>query len=637
MSGIIGLFNLDGRPADRSELRGLAAASRHRAVDGEDFWIGPSVGIGHQHFRVTPESLTERQPLVSPSGIAIAFDGRLDNRREIIDACALGWREPEGMRSDCALVLAAYERFGERFACRLNGDFAFTLFDSTEQRLMLARDRMGARALYYCPLSRTLLFASEIKSLLAHSAVTARPDEDALADLILDGYSDGYRTCFQNVHSMSPGHLLIATIDGIVVRPFWDFDPARETRYGSFDEYAECFRSLFEQSVRRRLRSAHPIAVSVSGGVDSSSVFCQAMAFKRSAAVPLSLHGIALTASGDIRADELDYLEHVEKACGFPIAKLPISALRLLTDAERVTWHMEMPGVMWDAHSALFAQARHSGCTSLLDGYFGDQMLFERGYLVDLVRRGRWLKVRHDLREFAAWMTDVEAGEFKRQLRSTLVRSLPPAWLLRAAKKRTARWRSKRTHPRWYTRRFLDRALDRALSRPDPGRVFPNMHAERYYRHATSGYYRVQVQRGDAGGLMHDIEVLHPFRDKDLVAFLMAIPGDVVNRGGVPKALLRQALRGILPAAVRCRRSKADFTALVNRGIVEEYPAILRLLARDCWSVQAGFADGETLARELKKFETQVARADDAIPAWQIGDLVGLEIWLRRFFGAAVS
>jgi asparagine synthase (glutamine-hydrolysing) len=618
-------------------LRGLAAASKHRAVDGEDFWIGPSVGIGHQHFRVTPESLTERQPLVSPSGIAVAFDGRLDNRQEIIDACPLGWREPEGVCSDSALVLAAYERFGERFAWHLNGDFAFTLFDSTEQRLVLARDRMGARALYYCPLPRTLLFASEIKSLLAHPAVTARPDEDALADLILDGYNDGFRTCFQNVRSVCPGHSLIATVDGIVVQPFWDFDPSREIRYGSFDEYAECFRSLFEQSVRRRLRSATPVAISVSGGVDSSSVFCQAAALERRAAAPLPLHGIALTASGDVAADELEYLDEVETSCGLPIARLPISALRLLTDAETLTWHMEMPGLMWDAHSALFAHARQSGCASTLDGYFGDQMLFDRGYLVDLVRRGRWLKVRHDLREFAAWMTDVEAGEFERQLRSALVRSLPPRWLFRAVKKRTARWRFKRTKPRWYTRGFLERALDRALSRPAPGRAFPNAHAEQCYRHATSGYYRVQVQRGDAGGLRHGIEVLHPFRDRDLVAFLMAIPGDVVNRSGIPKALLRHALKGILPAAVRRRRWKADFTALTNRGIVAEYPAILQLLTRDCWSVRAGFADGDTLARELRTFETQVARADDAIPAWQISDLVGLEVWLRRFFGAAVA
>src|SRR5437773_6223671 len=281
MSGIVGLFNLDGRPVEPSELTALAAASRHRAVDGEDFWIGPSIGIGHQHFRVTPESLTERQPLVSPTGIAVAFDGRLDNRKEIIDECSPACGPPDDVCSDAALVIAAYERFGERFAVRLNGDFALALFDPAHPRLMLARDRMGARALYYCPLPRMLVFASEIKCLLALPSVTARPDEDALADLVIDGYSDGDRTCFQNVHTICPGHLLMVTTEGIALQRHWDFDPGREIRYGSFEEYVECFRSLFENAVGRRLRSAHPVAVSVSGGLDSSSVFCQAAALAR--------------------------------------------------------------------------------------------------------------------------------------------------------------------------------------------------------------------------------------------------------------------------------------------------------------------------------------------------------------------
>src|SRR5438046_2876884 len=109
MSGIVGLFNLDGRPVEPCELKRLAAASRHRAVDGEDFWIQSSAGIGHQHFRVTPESLTERQPLVSPAGVAVAFDGRLDNRQEIIDGCSPALGRSEGVCADVALVLAAYE------------------------------------------------------------------------------------------------------------------------------------------------------------------------------------------------------------------------------------------------------------------------------------------------------------------------------------------------------------------------------------------------------------------------------------------------------------------------------------------------------------------------------------------------
>jgi asparagine synthase (glutamine-hydrolysing) len=637
MSGIIGIFNLDGRPADLSELKRLAAPSRHRAVDGEDFWIGPSIGIGHQHFRVTPESLTERQPLVSPTGIAVALDGRLDNRQEIIDECSAGCGPPDDVCSDAALVIAAYERFAERFAVHLNGDFALAVFDSAHQRLMLARDRMGARALYYCALPRTLVFASEIKCLLAHPSVTAHPDEDALADLVIGSYSDGHRTCFQNVHTICPGHLLMVTTDGIVLQRHWDFDPGRESRYRSFEEYADCFQALFENAVRRRLRSAHPVAVAVSGGLDSSAVFCQAAALSRRGGAGVGLHGLALTFPRDVPANEVTFLDQVETASHLPITRLPVSAFRFLPDAEKLTWQMEAPGVAWDAQLKLFAHARRMGCAVILDGYFGDQMLFERGYLVDLVRRGQWLKVRRDLREFAAWMTDVEAGVFERLLGNALVRSVPPRWLFHSVKKRTACWRARRAHPRWYTRTFLERALDRALSRPDPGRSFPSMHAEQYYRQVTSGFYRVQLQRAHAVCLMQGIEVAHPFRDRDLVAFLMAIPGEVVNWRGVPKALLREALSETLPDAIRYRRSKANFTAVTNYSIVSEFPDIMRLLTRDCYAVRAGFVDGDRVERGLATLKTEVARAETGVPGWQVTDLIGLEVWVRRFFGAALS
>ena len=637
MSGIVGVFNLDGRTVEPSELKGLAAASAHHALDGEDYWIGSTAGIGHQHSRVTPESLTERQPLPSPSGTAVAFDGRLDNRQEVLDACPsnVGW--PEAVCSDAALALAAYSQFGEAFVARLNGDFALALCDSTRRRLLLARDRMGARALYYCPLPGTLLFASEIKSLLAHRAVRSRPDEDALADLVLDGYSDGTRTCFQGVYSVPPGHVLIVTTDGRVLRQHWDFDSAREIRYRSFEDYAQCFRTLFAESVRRRLRSDRPVAVSVSGGLDSSSIFCQARALITSGAAPAELRGFALTFPGNAAADEVAYLDQVETASGLPIVRQAVSALRLLTDAERTIWHMEMPGLTWDVQSVLLATARQSGCTVVLDGFFGDQILSDQAYLVDLFRRGRWLMVRRHLRECDAWMTDVEPGLFGRQLRSRLVRALPPRWLFRFVKKRTSRRRFRRRLPAWYTAKFLERAIERSLSRPNLDRKFASSHAEQLYRNATSGFCQVQTHRSNATGLMHGLEVAYPFRDRDLVAFLMAIPGDMINRDGVPKALLRHAMQGILPDAIRQRRWKADFTGAGNRAIVSEYPAILRLLTRDSLAVQAGLVDGDRLARELTTFETRIARADTALPAWQIGDVVGLELWLRRFFGASSS
>ena len=256
MSGILGIWNLDGRPAQKEEIAGLSAALSDRAVDGQEFWMQGSVGFAYQHLRITPESVGERQPLVAPSGAVIVFDGRLDNREELISRLEEG-QSPAKTSSDAALVLAAYDRFGERFPEYLNGDFALAVFDPRKQQLLLARDAIGVRPLHYCNLRNTFLFASEIKAILVHPEVDRRPNDDALADLLMTGDA-GCRdlTCFRDIFSLIPGHVgTVTPIRRWTLRQYWSFDPSRRIRYKSFLEYAEAFRSAFDQSVRRRIRS----------------------------------------------------------------------------------------------------------------------------------------------------------------------------------------------------------------------------------------------------------------------------------------------------------------------------------------------------------------------------------------------
>ena len=570
---------------------------------------------------------------VSPSQTAVSFDGRLDNREELTRRYPPHTVESERVPSDAALIAAAYEDIGPAFASQLNGDFAFALYDSARQQLVLGRDVMAAHCLYYCPLPGAVLFASEVKSILADPRVSAAPDEDGLAALVLDDWCDEHRTCFTGIYSVPPGHLLVATRDRIDVREHWAFDPSREIRYRSFAEYCECFRSLFEQSVRRRLRSAHPVAVAIGGGVDSSSIFCQASALVRRESLPVTLRGISMTFPAGTPADERGFLDEIEKACETQITRVPVSDFGFLVNADATVGELETPGVVWNGQHELLDHARQAGCRVMLDGYFGDQMLFERGYLVDLARRGRWLKIRHDLREFAAWMTDVEPGFFVREFWSRMIRALPPRWLLRPAKERLGRRRSNQRYPPWFGKGFRERAIASHSTRFASSRRFASCHAEHYYRHATAGHYVSNLRRQRAAGMMHDIDVWYPFRDRDLVAFLMAIPGEVVNWRGVPKGLLREALTGILPEAIRNRRWKADFTAVYNQGARHDHASVVRLLSRECLSARSGFVDGSVLEESIGEFATALARDESATAGWQLSDLAGLELWLRHFFG----
>ena len=596
MSGIAGLFNFDGRSATAPDLDTLAAPSRRGAV----------------------------QPFVSRSGVVVSFDGRLDERERFSSDL-----------SDAACVAAIYDETGERFASQLNGDFALALFDPLRHQLVLACDVMGARRLHYTQVGRTLLFASEIKALLAYPGVSAAPDEDALADVVLDRWIDTRRTCFRGIHSVAPGHMLVATPGTIRLQPHWEFDPTREIRYRTFDEYAECFRTLFEQSVRRRLRSATPVAACVSGGVDSSSIFCQAAALAGREPGIAAIRGISMTFPPGSAADEQRFLNEIETSYGAGIVRLPVSEIRSLRDADRMVGDLEIPELPWDVHTQVYEAARREGCSVLLDGYFGDQVLFPRNYLLDLAHRGRWLTVRRDLREFAAWMTDVEPNFFPRAFWHAFFRSMLPPRLFQLGKRRAARQRAARYAP-WYTKAFVTRLLERQLTRFDTHLRFASRHAEECYRNATAGHYLFQVQRQSAAAAMYGVEIAFPFRDRDLVAFLMAIPGDVVNRRGVPKGLLREALGGILPQPIRDRRWKADFTSLTNRAALTDYVAMGQLLTRDSLTVAAGFVDGPLIEEALRNYQTTIEEDESARAGWQLTQVAAFELWMRHFFQQAL-
>jgi len=569
-------------------------------------------------------------PLISPqicsSTRLVWFDGRLDNGVEL--ARSKNHSPNDACHSDSELVSDAYERFGDRFAGRLNGDFALALVDTVTRCLVLARDVMGTQPLYYCPIPHAVLFASEIKCLLAHPAVTVAADEDALAALVLDNWCDEHRTCFKGIFSVPPGHSVAVTSDHMVRRVEWAFDPCVQIRYRSFNDYRDHFKTLFEDAVRRRLRAADAVAITVSGGLDSSSILCQASELRRRESQRVRLHGVSMTFPSNSAADEQHFLRDVEDKCETRVTRLPVSRYAYVDRVSAAVRDLDTPGAVEDAQIRMLEYARAAGCTVLLSGFFGDQMLSDRGYLVDLVRRGRWLKARHDLREYGAWATDVDPRFFARDFRARIVRGLPPRWAFRTVKRAVRARRSRGRYPPWFTAAFRQRAEAAASTRFDVSHRFATAHSEQYYRHATAGHYLNIVRCEQAFARAHGLDLRYPFRDRDLVAFLMAIPGEVVNWQGVPKGLLRRAMTGVLPDTIRDRRWKADFTALENDAMRRDVTKVLNMFTRDCLSVQYGLVDPAELGRAAATFATT---SDDAValPGWRLMDLAGLELWLQ--------
>ena len=633
MSGIAGSWNLDGRPLDRGLLSSMSACLRHRGRDGEALRLEGAAGFACQHLWVTPEEHDEHQPLVGSSGAMLVLDGRIDNRDELIGALRLGAR-----LSDARLVLSAYEAWDDRFAERLNGDFAIAIFDPRRQKLLLARDAIGVRPLYYSHGPRLFVFASEIKALLAHPDITRRPNDEGLADFMLIGSRPLERqdlTCFHDISALIPAHIVSVTPAGLSRRRYWDFQTTARLRCRSFGEYVDGFRERFAEAVRRRTRSMHPIAMSVSGGLDSSSIFCQAELFRHSGAMSApSVHGISYV-SDRSETDEQHFLRDIETKYGVTFDRFPIEPLTgLVNGAEEQITAMEAPFVdyMWGVTRELHTRAAATGARSLLSGHWGDQILFSTSYLIDLLRSGAWASIWRHTREYARYFGDQETAMRRRLLLVDAVRYHIPRAIAPPLKWLRLRLLERRTPKAWFSPTFLETALRHRYRLARFDQTFHSAHARGLYLEVRSKYHVQCMEWNSKAGAMHGLDVAFPFLDRDLIGFLMAIPGEVHARDGVPRVLLREAMRGVLPDSILTRTWKSDFSVFINTGLTEDAATILRTLHPECLGVKFAFLDATRLVPEVARL-AEGLNGPDCIASWELGDTYSLEMWLQVFFG----
>jgi len=269
----------------------------------------------------------------------------------------------------------------------------------------------------------------------------------------------------------------------------------------------------------------------------------------------------------------------------------------------------------------------------LLSGLYGDQILFGQAYLLDLVHCLRWGKAMRDLKEFGRWMTDIDPKEIRELFWQDLLRAYIPRRLLPFLRRIRAKTQADH-YPRWYSKPFRKRAIDRATVQTAPQGNFASKHTEECYSHAQSKYHLNAMEESRKVCAVYGLEPAYPFMDRDLISFVMAIPGEVVNWQGVPKGLFREAMKGILPEAIRLRRWKADFTEFVNAGTAQEYHEIQSYFESSSLAIEFGYVDGDVVKQTLEKMKPRVHDPySDAVPTWRVAALVSLELWLQVFFG----
>ena len=268
MSEFAGIIRFDGERIDESLAQWLAQSINGAAVSCEHFWRDARALFVHRLSRYGSNQV-DRQPLQITSGETLVSDVRLDERKELRQQLGL---DPLQQIGDVALLAAAYARWGESAAERLYGDFAFALWDSRENKLVLARDALGVRALYYAVSDRFVAFSTQLRTLLSVPDIPRELDEIALADFITLAPSNGSRTLYRHIHRVPSGGIMTFRGTACSVNNYWNAEKLSPIRYSRDDDYVEAARELLDRAVAYRLERVEPIASMLSGGFDSAAV-----------------------------------------------------------------------------------------------------------------------------------------------------------------------------------------------------------------------------------------------------------------------------------------------------------------------------------------------------------------------------
>ena len=632
MSGIAGIYNLDGRPVDGSLLRRMTDAMAHRGPDGTGHWVRGPVALGQRMLHTTPESLLEQQPLTDESGtLCLTLDGRVDNRAELRAAL-----EAKGARvrdtTDAELILRAYECWGEECPQKIIGDFAFAIWDGRNQQLFCARDALGVRPFYYYTGDRLVAFASDPAAIFALPEVDTRLNLDALADYLVNNLADSEPTEFEQLYRLRPAHSLSVQGSSIRKRQYWDVDPNRVLEWKNPERYEEAFQEVFNTAVRACLRSLGSPGVVVSGGLDSSSILCWMEDLKARGETGAEIKGYS--AVFDRQAyDESHYVRSIQERWGTPIhfcRPEPPTPLWGLAEARRGnTQPMSTP--MAYLVQSLLDSAASDGRRVVLAGVGGDDFMDAPTNLAAaLFTSGR---------VGAAWDYTVALARFhsvsvRRAVLLCLVQPLL-SQLLPSGIKNAYRSVRPGVSCSWLRHPYLGRVLERKRSLPWHlrGRKFTNAGRRSAYNIIHSGYRIRALENWDrlAAVAGAGVEVRHPFCDRRLVEFASAVPDTEMVRGGEPKGLLRAALGSRLPDLVRHRRGKADFATLMNQRLIfDDADAIMSLLAGSRLE-EIGLVDGKRARQHYdtyRKCYAQRLAAKQAVDSvWQLPSLEG---WLQE-------
>ena len=579
MSAIVGIFYTDNTDVCPDGFNAMLAALAHRGPDGAGQWRDGAVALGQQHQQVTPESCYEQLPLYDPvAGLVLVADCRLDNRDDLCDALAVPHLQ-RPYTPDSQLIMLAYRKWEAQCVDHLLGPFAFALWNQRNHTLFCGCDHMGLRLLYTYQDPRHFIFATEIKGLLAHPAVSTRLNHRKLASLAipLSPLVDKETTYFENIFQVPAATTLTVKANHVRRHTYWTPDPAARLTLKPADAFA-AFRELWFKVIAANLRSTFPVVALLSGGLDSSAIVATAAQLLRQQNRQLITLSAVLPPDSEAGVkdekpfiDQFQAWDNIEQVYITDPWRGPFDHLEQLVGGAETPTHTQSHYL----YTAFADAARQRQARMLMDGVGGElgPTFPGNGYYSELLLTVRWWRLTSDLYQ--------DARQRQVPWWRSFGRHVVRPFLLQLQRNIAVRSDLARPHPQHqplqadFIAQTLGAEIDEiaaAVARLGcpflklrPNQLRNIRQASIYPDNCFAGYENVQL------GL--------PFFDKRVLEFCLAAPADIKVRNGYHRYLIRDSLAGVLPPAIQWRTSKEPFSPDFHLRYNRQRPQAQALLA----------------------------------------------------------
>ncbi len=628
MCGFCGVLNLDGQaPVDREVLAAMTATLRHRGPDDLGHFLAGPVGLGHRRLSII-DLATGRQPLSNEDGsIWIVYNGELYNYPEMrADLEKAGHRF--ATRSDTEVVVHAYEEYGSNCLKAMNGMFAFALWDGRRRRLLLARDRVGIKPLYYACLPGCLLFGSEVKALLAHPHLERRLDLTALNLYLSLEYVPTPYSIFEGVRKLPPGHFLEVEGEKSRLESYWDLilDDGRPRRPPHLNDSIAEVRRVLQAAVAMELIADVPVGVLLSGGIDSSAV---AAMMVRASSRPVPSFSVAFD---DPSFDESAHARLVARHLGTEHHEFPLSAQTALESIPEIMAGLDEPlGDSSIIPTFCLSRFTKQHVKVALGGDGGDELF--GGYSTLQAHR------------LAGYYQRLAPGWLRRLVEPWVLEKLPVSFDNLSFDFKVRRFLRDYhlppvvRHHRWLGS-FTPEEKGRLLTPAGGG--FQEEVAdlvERYARQAHTPDLLNQVLycdlklylegdilvKVDRASMANSLEVRVPLLNRLVVEYAASLPHSLKLRGLTTKFLLRRALQGFLPDSILAR-GKKGFNVPVARWFAGPLKPLLEEMLSPSRLRRQGLFQADYLETLMR--EHQERRRDHRKLLWT---MLAFQLWYENW------